>query len=249
MQYSQEAQWLLKEKYANTESEEFFADLARLQNGEPLAYVIGHIPFLGTTIFLDGLPLIPRVETEYWVSQAIDDARKRPDVAHLKILDLCAGSGCIGVAIAHALPNCTVHFAEVDESLHALIARNCAFNGISKDRLSIFGGDLFANIVGTYDLILSNPPYLPQGSDLIAESVLKYEPALALYGGQDGLSHIRSILSRASAHLAQRGMLYIEHEPDQSAAIAAFSAQHNLSCTTHTDQFKTPRYSTIAMAQ
>lgn len=245
---SKEAQWLLKEKYDGAKSEGFHDDLARLESGEPLAYVIGHIPFLGTTIHLDGRPLIPRVETEYWVSQAIHVFKGSP-IASAKVLDLCAGSGCIGVAFAHAIADCIIHFAEIDTSLHSLIARNCVSNGVEEDRMRIFGGDLFDSITETYDLILSNPPYLPLDSIHVAESVKRYEPERALYGGDDGLSYIRTILAQVRTHLAPHGLLYIEHEPDQKEAISTLAAQHGLSATTHTDQFKTPRYSTIAVAQ
>ncbi len=96
---TQDEVWLLREKYQGVKTDAFFEDCARLKNGEPLAYIIGSIPFLNTTIFLDAHPLIPRPETEFWVEKAIAHMNVR---APLRILDLCAGSGCIGVAVLTA---------------------------------------------------------------------------------------------------------------------------------------------------
>src|SRR5690606_26669366 len=103
MTLNQEEQWLLEEKYAGAESEAFRADLKRLTGGEPLGYVIGHVPFLDCRIHLDSHPLIPRPETEYWVEKAmvaIKEVAGGPEARPLHVLDLCAGSGCIGVAVA-----------------------------------------------------------------------------------------------------------------------------------------------------
>jgi release factor glutamine methyltransferase len=92
---------LLQDKYNGIQTPEFETDVKRLESGEPLAYVIGWQPFCGTKIFLDSHPLIPRPETEYLVNKIITELS---DKQNLKILDLCAGSGCIGVALLQALP-------------------------------------------------------------------------------------------------------------------------------------------------
>src|SRR5512138_3415194 len=95
-----EEEWLLKEKWNGEKSEGFFADCQRLRDGEPLAYVIGHTPFLNTIIYLDSKPLIPRVETEFWVEKAImeiQDFSRGQTLGTVQVLDVCAGSGCIGV--------------------------------------------------------------------------------------------------------------------------------------------------------
>lgn len=245
---SQEAQWLLREKYNGEKNKAFYADLARLESGEPLAYIIGHIPFLDCTIYLDNCPLIPRVETEYWISQAIQEIKSEMALPP-HVLDLCAGSGCIGVAVAHALPDATVHFAEYDQALHATIQKNIDVNGIERSKTRILGGDVFADIEERYDFILSNPPYLPLGSTYVAETVKRFEPSLALYGGKKGTDIIERILNDAQKHLSDSGVLYFEHEPEQAEAIATLAAKNALTCTTHTDQYKTPRYSRCTVAQ
>ena len=239
-----EEQWLLKEKYGGEKSEGFFADLERLKAGEPLAYVIGSIPFLGTTIYLDSHPLIPRPETEYWVEKAIADI-KGAGAKHPRILDLCAGSGCIGVAVAKALPESHITFGELSKAHLPTIALNLQENDIDCTRYQVFQSDLFENISGTFDYILSNPPYIDPALDRTEPSVSNFEPSEALYGGKAGLELIEKILTAASAHLNPNGVLYIEHEPEQVEEIATLAKAHGLVATTHHDQYEVSRYTTF----
>jgi len=242
---TQEERWIL-EKYNGERTEGFFADLERLKAGEPLAFILGSIPFLGTTIYLDSKPLIPRVETEYWVSKAIEEIHKSP--ASVKVLDLCAGSGCIGVAVGKAFPNATIHFAEIDTAHHPTILKNIRQNDLISET-AIFGGSLFEQITERYHAILCNPPYIADESPHVQESVKKYEPPLALYGGKDGTDLIAQIIEEAPKHLYPHGLLFIEHEPEQVAQLQAYAHKHSFTITTHNDQYGVPRYSELRMAQ
>jgi release factor glutamine methyltransferase len=175
------------------------------------------MPFCGVKIFLDSHPLIPRPETEYWTMFAIE---KIKNIKNPKILDLCAGSGCIGVAVLKHIPESTIDFVEIDENHHSTIKKNIQENGIDSKRTRIFGGSLFENITDQYDMILTNPPYIdPRLSDRIGESVRAHEPDLALFGGNDGMGLINEILSNCGQFLKPGGMLYIEHEPEQTEMI------------------------------
>ncbi len=218
MDINQETTWLLRDKYNGIKNPEFENDIKRLQSGEPLAYIIGWQPFCGVKIHLDSQPLIPRPETEYLTNLAITEMRgrrRRP-----RILDLCAGSGCIGVALLKALPTSMVDFVELDESHHATILKNIRENEIDEKRARIYGGDLFENITNTYDIIITNPPYIdPELSDRIDENVLKFEPELALFGGSKGMQIITKIAQNAPNFMKSDGILYIEHEPEQVSAI------------------------------
>ncbi len=244
---TQEESWLL-EKYNGEKTPEFFTDMERLQKGEPLGFILGHIPFLNTTIYLDSHPLIPRVETEFWVAKAIDIIKgTRKDT--FKALDLCAGSGCIGVAIAKAFPHANVHFAEIDPVHHGTIRTNITKNNIDLARTDVFGGDLFEKTDPPYEFILCNPPYIPDGSAQVAVSVKEFEPSLALYGGKDGLNIITHILAQASTRLLPEGILFIEHEPEQAARLQTLAATHHMTAVTHKDQYAVPRYTILTMAQ
>lgn len=309
---SQDEQWLLKEKYGGDKStpvfnvtadeiknkyswsDAFFADCERLRAGEPLAYLIGHAPFLDCTIHLDSRPLIPRPETELWVEQAIahivaKHASPRSDLglangsgnkiecaapAAPRILDLCAGSGCIGVAIAKGIPEAQVDFADIDIRHLPTIEKNLNANEIDTARCHIWQSDLFANVgdqcssprsdlglgpagsrhkagrqdgVVLYDFILTNPPYIDSALDRIESSVKAHEPHHALYGGQDGLEFIKAIIVNAPHFLHPHGQLWIEHEPEQSAAIKSLGTHHNFRVATHRDQYRQERYSILVL--
>lgn len=244
-----DAAWLLEEKYDGVESDDFLADVQRLKAGEPLEYVIGHTPFLGVQIFLDSHPLIPRTETEFWVEQAIQNITDAGIVAP-KVLDLCAGSGCIGVAIAKTIPNANVDFDELNVTHHSCIRTNIRRNEIDESRVRICGGDLFEELVGQkegYDFILSNPPYVDPEIDRVAESVKNFEPHEALYGGAGGMEIIERIIREAPNHLVPGGTLYLEHEPEQSTAIQALATQNGFEIKTEKDQYGLLRYSVLKL--
>lgn len=244
---SQEANWLLKEKYSDQESPEFLTDLKRLQDGEPLAYLIGHIPFLNTEVCLDTRPLIPRPETEFWVEKAIAEIKSAAEAVErpIKVLDLCAGSGCIGVAVLKAVPNTEVDFVELETKHHLTITKNLQHNNIKTDRTNILGGDLFTEVNGTYDFILTNPPYIDPALDRTSISVKEFEPAVALYGGEAGIAIIKKILESVSDYLEPTGVLYLEHEPEQSQIIRTICLQHGMGATVFMDQFNVERYTRV----
>ncbi len=245
---SQEAAWLLAEKYHGQKSEAFLTDLAKLEAGVPLAYLIGHTPFLDTTIYLDSRPLIPRTETEFWTNQVINELKELQTNTEPNILDLCAGSGAIGVAIAKSLPLSTVHFIELESSHLPTIARNCVENGIVRERVTILSGDLFKTtaILPHFDVIVTNPPYIDPALDRTEDGVKAHEPEIALYGGIAGMEIINKIIKEAPEHLAPEGLLYIEHEPEQSAEIQKLGSKHFI-VTTLKDQYGQERFSKLVL--
>ena len=244
----QEEQWLLKEKYRGEPSETFFADCKRLALGEPLGYIIGHVPFLDCTIYLDSRPLIPRPETEYWTEEAIAEIKTVTPASEVpRILDLCAGSGCIGVAVAKEIADAQVDFSEIDESHLSTIAKNLQLNDIVPDRTTVKHTNLFTDFAGTYNFILSNPPYIDMDLKRTDTTVLEHEPYIALSGGIAGLEVIQKIIEEAPKHLERHGQLWIEHEPEQSAEIRNLAREHKFICTTHHDQYGVERYSVLVL--
>jgi release factor glutamine methyltransferase len=249
---SQEIEWLLKEKYHGEKSAAFFADCKRLALGEPLGYLIGHTPFLDTTIYLDSRPLIPRPETEFWTENVIADIKtnyptQAPGEQQLRILDLCAGSGCIGVAIAKAIPDAIVDFSEIDEKHLPTIEKNLTENGIRRDHTHIYHSNLFEAFSGTYQYIVSNPPYIDMDLNRTDETVLEYEPYIALSGGPAGLEVIQKIIQEAPKHLERHGQLWLEHEPEQSLAIRNLAREQRFTAITHKDQYGVERYSVLVL--
>lgn len=248
---SRDEEWLLNEKYLGERSEEFFHDCERLKEGEPLAYVIGHTPFLDTTIYLDSHPLIPRPETEYWVEKILIDIASTHTPHHggltpvKRVLDMCAGSGCIGVAVAKALPLVHVDFVEKDESHHPTIRKNIQENGIEEARTRILGGDLFESVKGVYDLILSNPPYIDRNLNRTDTSVLAHEPHTALFADNGGFALIERIMREALPHLTQDGILVIEHEPEHGTPIRELAKELDYHVDSKRDQYDVFRYTIL----
>ncbi|OGZ79351.1 MAG: hypothetical protein A2358_00080 [Candidatus Staskawiczbacteria bacterium RIFOXYB1_FULL_37_44] len=216
--------WLLKEKYNGQKNKQFYKDVERLTRAhEPLDYVIGFTEFLGCRINLSKKPLIPRPETEFWVGRAINkiysDFNDRPNQS-IEILDIFAGSGCIGIAVLKHIKNSKVDFADVED-------RGVGHKTIISDIFSGLPRRLRAprNDTG-YDYIFANPPYIPEKNiNLIQKSVLKFEPKKALFGGSDGLFFIRKFLKDAKNYLNPEGNIFMEF--DGSASSPQVSPQKN----------------------
>lgn len=215
-----EIQWLLKEKYKGISGPAFLRDAERLKRGEPADYVIGFAEFLGCRIDLSKKPLIPRPETEYWVGEAIKELKEKYAKKKIRCLDIFAGSGCIGAALLGHLPGAVVDFAEREPAYCAQIKINLKRNAVLKSRYSVIESDLFSRVKKRYHAIFANPPYVAKKHMRdVQKSVLRWEPKKALFGGEDGLWYIRKFLGEAASHLLPGGIVWMEFDPRQKAAI------------------------------
>jgi len=261
--FSREERQLLEEKYDGHTSKAFERDCNRLACGEPIAYVIGWQPFLGLKIFLDSpcsaeasqgtRPFIPRPETEWWTEQLLSNLEVRLPIgsrtSKLRFLDLCAGSGAIGCAALARLPNAQVYFGEIDSAHEATILKNIRENHLDETSTHIYIGDLFESFPPNlqFDVIVANPPY-GLSSRILPRSVTDYEPALALYGGADGLTVIRRIAAELPHRLAKGGIAWIEcDETHTDVACALFTAQ-GLTAEVCADQYGTPRVIVVSLS-
>lgn len=246
--FEKETGWLLQEKYQGRECEAFSADLKRLKTGEPLAYVIGHILFLNMNIDLSSKPLIPRTETEFWVEKAIEAIKSKSSLSPIRILDLCAGSGCIGVSIANTISESIVDFVEIDSNHLSTIKTNCRNNNVDLNRVNILQSNLFESLSEQekYDYIITNPPYIDPDLNRTENSVQSFEPKIALYGGQGGMDIIASIINKASNYLKPQGEIWIEHEPEQTKAIW-FLAKSQYKAKTQIDQYGAERFTQLML--
>jgi release factor glutamine methyltransferase len=206
---------LIRDKYDSHEPapEILDADLARLAGGEPLAYVIGWIPFLGLRIRLDSHPLIPRPETEYWTHELMAHLRERFGDSPFTFLDLCAGSGAIGLAILKEFPRSRVTFAELVPEHIEQIKENIIQNGLDASRTEVRESNVFETLYDQtemlFNIVATNPPYIP--ADRVLEtSVISFEPQEALFAGSDGLEIIRRIALDAPAYLMPDAELWME---------------------------------------
>lgn len=227
----QQIQWLLQEKYHGKDNVEFKKDVQRLKTGEPLDYVIGFVEFLGCKILVDKNVLIPRFETEFWVEKAIEEVCKVRKVNKVcKVLDIFAGSGCIGISIMRHIKNVQVIFVDSEKPALKQIEKSIKANQLFHYSYELVNSDVLENVKGTFDYIFANPPYIPmkiQNSKFkIQNSVLKYEPHAALFGGRDGLLYIRQFLAAAKNRLAENGTIFMEFDPSQKLAIAQLLKQY-----------------------
>ena len=192
--------------------------IARRAAREPLQYITGEAPFMGLTLGTAPGVLIPRFDTEALCQQAMSRLRGGE-----RVLDLCTGSGALAVALAALRPGIRAAAGDISPLAAALARENAARCGVSVDvRL----GDLFAPFRGeTFDMIVSNPPYIPAGQLAGLQEEVRREPALALDGGADGLDFYRRIIAEAPRYLAPGGWLLLEFGSDQAADVKALMAR------------------------
>ena len=182
----------------------------------PLQYLTREQPFLGHSFYVDERVLIPRPETELLAERVIE-ALRRMDAP--VALDLCCGSGCIGISAALAVPAAQVHMADLSPDALAVTRRNAEALGA---HVTLHQGDLFAAVAGLkFDLIVSNPPYIPAGECPELQPEVLREPVMALDGGADGLDFYRRIAREAPLHLTAGGMVFLEVGWDQAEAVCA----------------------------
>ncbi len=178
----------------------------RLDTREPAAYLIGEIEFAGYPFYVDERVLVPRSPIAELIERGFAPWLDEPPKT---VLDLCAGSGCIGIACALHF-ECDVTLGEIDAGALEVTARNIARHGVG-DRVKAVKGDLFANLPGRrFDLIVSNPPYVPTGEWEALADEYRREPRLALDAGSDGMDIVARILRSAPEHLERDGLLICE---------------------------------------
>ncbi len=207
----------------------FRALLDRRLQGEPVAYLIGEWSFCGLPLDISPEVLIPREDTEVLVRQALARLESMP--GQLRVLDLCAGSGCVGLAIAARQPNAQVLLADVSDGALRVSRQNIRRNGL-ESRVSTCHADALEKppkALWDFDLIVSNPPYIPTADiGALDPSVRLYEPHLALDGGEDGLDFYRSITEKWLNSLRLDGWLLCEVGLGQSDAVEKLFARAGL---------------------
>ncbi len=203
--------------------------------GEPVAYIVGEWEFFGVPLDICDDVLIPRWDTEVLAERAILRAKQAGEGA--RALDLCAGSGCIGLAIATQAEDCRVVLGELSEPALRVCKQNVRRNRLNA-RVTCISIDALqppAPALWDFDLIVSNPPYIPTGDIAgLDNSVREYEPRMALDGGEDGLDFYRAIASKWKRALRLGGTLLFEvgiHQASQVEEILAENGYENILTT------------------
>jgi len=184
---------------------------------EPVAYILGTKEFYGRPFEVAPGVFIPRPETELLVRLVLDHLPADSDV---RVLDLCSGSGAVGVSIAAERPRAQVDLVELAQDAAEVARRNAEKH--APGRVRVFCGDLFAALPAAirYDAIAANPPYVPAADEAkLSPDILRHEPHLALFGGEDGLAVTRRIAAGVAGWLAPGGLLVAEIDPSQGRAV------------------------------
>ena len=212
-----------RELYASAQTCRAVEDaVERLRSGEPLPYVLGEWEFYGIPLHVDKNVLIPRDDTCAVVGLAINQAIFLP--SDPRILDLCTGSGCIGLAIASRVKDARVTLADISREALTVAKKNIASNKMT-GRVSCIQADALSPapaFLGKFDMIVSNPPYIT-GDEMaeLPDSVKNFEPHLALFGGRDGLDFYRAIAKHYAKALKPGGYLAFEFGMGQGDAVCS----------------------------
>ena len=215
-----DAAWLLahgQDALKPVQAEAFGTACTRRRAGEPVAYITGQREFYGLDLHVDARVLVPRPDTETLVDWALE--RLAGNTAP-QVIDLGTGSGAIALALLKARPD--AHVTAVDNSVDAL---NVAQANAARLNLPVtfVHSAWLAQVAGTFDVVVSNPPYITDADPHLP--ALAFEPRSALTAGPDGLDDIRQIIAQAPAHLRSKGWLLLEHGYDQAVAVAALLEQ------------------------
>jgi release factor glutamine methyltransferase len=201
------------------EAAAFAKRVERRSLGEPVAYIIGEKEFWSLRFEVGREVLIPRPETECLIEELL--RFYRPPGDGLRILDIGTGSGAIGVVLARELPAARVGATDISVAALSVARRNALTHGVA-DRMDFFEGDLLAAISGNFDIICSNPPYIPDVQyGLLPAGIRDFEPREALIAGPDGLDFYRRIIREGAHRLKAGGRIFLEIGEGQKEQVEA----------------------------
>ena len=219
----------------------------RILQGEPMAYVLGEWDFYGMTLLVTKDVLIPRDDTCAVAELAIKQALFLDQSP--RILDLCTGTGCIGLAIAHRVKDARVTLADISPAALAVAKKNIALQKLS-GRVSCIVSDALgkpSSFLGKFDMIVSNPPYITTAEmEQLPSSVKDYEPHLALHGGEDGLVFYRTIAQNYKDSLKPGGYLCLEFGMGQGDAVCEILENNGFTILERTSDYNDRERAVIA---
>lgn len=214
--------FILHQNKEVTESDQKILEsiMAQLEDHRSPQYITGKAYFRDLELAIDERVLIPRPETE----ELVDLVLKENSKADLRVLDIGTGSGAIAISLKSARPDWQVTASDISQGALQLAEENSKLNQVSLDFVE---SDVFGQITGTFDVIISNPPYIAYGDkDEVGMNVLASEPHLALFADEDGFAIYRQIIEGAGEHLSENGKLYFEIGYKQGDGLRALLSKH-----------------------
>lgn len=205
-----------------------------IKDDTPLSHLVGFEYFYDRKFKVTSDVLSPRMETEELVYKVIDYIRKN-NLTNIKILDLCTGSGIIGITLKKELEEFDVKILASDISSRALTVAKENASSLKAD-ISFVESDLFSNIQDKFDIIVSNPPYIAHDDKkTIKENVLNYDPHLALFAGEEGMYFYRNIIEKSRSYLNEKGIMFFEIGYDQKEKIITLGENNKFETVVYKD--------------
>ena len=205
-----------------------------IKDDTPLSHLVGFEYFYDRKFKVTSDVLSPRMETEELVYKVIDYIRKN-NLTNIKILDLCTGSGIIGITLKKELEEFDVKILASDISSRALTVAKENASSLEVD-ISFAESDLFSNIQDKFDIIVSNPPYIAHDDKkTIKENVLNYDPHLALFAGEEGMYFYRNIIEKSRPYLNEKGIMFLEIGYDQKEKIITLGENNKFETVVYKD--------------
>lgn len=205
---------------------EYNKNIEKIIEGTPLQYITNYQEFMGYEFYVDENVLIPQPDTEILVEEVIEISKKKESI---KILDICTGSGCIGISLAKKIENAQVTLSDISIKALEVAKKNTNINNIS-NRINFIQSDMFENITEKYDIIVSNPPYIETGVIKTLDKTVQNEPHLALDGGEDGLKFYRILIQEGMKYLNDNGYLCLEIGYDQKEKVMELAKGKEVYC-------------------
>lgn len=205
-----------------------------IKDDTPLSHLVGFEYFYDRKFKVTSDVLSPRMETEELVYKVIDYIRKN-NLTNIKILDLCTGSGIIGITLKKELEEFDVKILASDISSRALMVAKENASSLEAD-ISFVESDLFSNIQDKFDIIVSNPPYIANDDKkTIKENVLNYDPHLALFADEEGMYFYRNIIEKSRPYLNEKGIMFFEIGYDQKEKIITLGENNKFETVVYKD--------------
>ncbi len=220
------------------DQQQFEKLLARKEQGEPLSHIVGVQPFCGLDIIVSPDVLTPRPETEDLVQQVAAHFEHK---GRYTFLDMCTGSGCIAVALAVKFPNARVLAVDISQAALQIAQQNIRKHKVEQ-RVQLLQSNLWEEVMGTFDLIIANPPYIPTQNLANLTREVQHEPRLALDGGADGFEITRPLCQAADSFLNPGGLLALELDDGQAWPLARGLSEIGWQAQVKKDIFNVERF-------
>lgn len=203
--------------------EEFYKKMNLLKMGKPIQYITNNQEFMKMKLYVDENVLIPQPDTEILVEEILNICQKQSSCSlqnkrSYRMLDLCTGSGAIGISLAKYIENNHVIMSDISDKALEISKKNAMQNKV-EDKCEFIHSDMFENIDGKFDIIVSNPPYIKTEVIKTLDKQVQNEPIIALDGGEDGLEFYKSIIDQAYKYLNANGILALEIGYDQQQEV------------------------------